>query len=171
MFTSYLFYPTNMIDISSSQKHISEFLDKHRSGVLATADTLGKPHAASVYITYDRNLNIYFVTKADTQKARNIQQNPHAAIAISDEATLTTVQGLGPVSKITDHERANDIITEIWRIALNSSQSHIPPTSRLTAGGYVVYMLSAPSLRMATFSTANADDDIFETAHTEPSLS
>lgn len=162
-----------MIDISNSQEHIGAFLDKHHSGVLATTDSTGKPHAATVYLAYDRNFNIYFVTKRETQKARNIQQNPFAAIAISDEASQTTVQAVGPVSELTDAQRSSGIISEIWSIALRSSQSRIPPTTKLSAGGYVVYMLSAPSLRMATFNASDTmnDDNIFETVNTEPSLS
>jgi general stress protein 26 len=160
------------VDITESSEHIAHFLSNHKVGVLATVDSTGKPHAATVYFTYDREFNIYFVTKKDTQKSRNLQASGRAAVAIYDTGSQTTVQAEGAVSEVTNKQLAEGIITEIWSIALETSKSHIPPTSKMTAGGYVVYRISAPSLRMAAFSRSDpADyDKIFETVNTGPSL-
>ena len=160
------------IDITKSREHITEFLNNHRVGVLATVDNTGKPHAATVYLAYDRQFNVYFVTKKETQKSRNLQDTGRAAIAIYDADSQSTVQAEGMATEVTDSQLAEGIITEIWSVALKTSFSHIPPTSKLTAGGYIVYRLSAPSLRMATFNRSDSEDyeNIFETVNTEPSL-
>lgn len=157
--------------LSTSQKHILEFLSNHQVGVLATADGSGKPHAATIYIAHDEHLNFYFVTKKETQKHRNLQQNAQAAIALYDQESQTTVQASGQVSEVTDKDKIEGIISEIWQTAIKTSQSHIPPTSKLGANGYIVYMLSAPTVRIAKFSQPDPTDyfNIFETAQTEPS--
>jgi len=160
------------IEISEANDRISDFLTKHNVGVLATSDAFGKTHAATVYVSFDSELNFYFVTKKETQKSRNLQVNPHAAIAIFDADTQATVQVQGIVKQIVDERAMERVFTDIWSAALRTSQSHVPPTSRLIAGDYIVYMLSSTSVRMATFSKPDpADyDNIFETVNTQPSF-
>lgn len=160
------------IDATESRPRIVEFLARKGVGVLATADPSGKPHAATVYLTSDQALNLYFVTKRDTQKCRNLQANPRAAIAVYDAASQTTVQSEGTVIEVNDAKQQEWIFKDIWSLAAKTSPGGIPPTTQLIAGGYVVFRLSAPSLRMATFihPGGTTDTDIFDVMHTQPSL-
>lgn len=162
------------INVEESRAKIADFLARTGVAVLATADAGGKPHAATVYITVDKQLDLYFVTKRDTQKCRNLQANPWAAIAVYDTSTQTTVQADGTVVEVADVHQQEWIFKDIWRLAAQTSPGGIPPTTRLIAGGYIVFRLSAPSLRMATFSSKNNNSetgDIFEIVHTQPSNS
>lgn len=166
-------YATYMpVDITRSQEHIADFLALHRVGVLATVSSAGKPHAATIYFTYDQQLNIYFVTKKETQKSRNLQANGLAAIAVYDAATQTTVQIEGTVVEVTDPDQTVWIFNDVWRIAEQTSGiGGVPPTSRLAAGGYISYKISAPSLRMASFiqsDPSSTSEDVFEIVHTQP---
>lgn len=160
------------IEINESREHLSDFLSKHGVGVLATSTKEGKPYAATVYLTYDQQFNLYFVTKKDTQKSRNLQTNNQAAIAIYDAATQTTIQAEGAVVEVTDPEQITWVMNDIWRIALSTSPTSAPPQTRLAAGGYIVYKLITPSLRMAKFVQQNPEDydKIFEVVSTRPSL-
>ena len=160
------------VEINESREHLSDFLSTHGVGVLATSAKEGKPHAATVYLTYDQQLNMYFITKKDTQKSRNLQSNNQAAIVVYDAVTQTTVQAEGKVIEVTDPEQTTWVANDIWRIALSISPTSPPPQTRLIAGGYVVYKLITPSLRMATFKQPDpADyDKIFEVISTRPSL-
>lgn len=160
------------IEINESREHLADFLSKHSVGVLATSTKEGRPYAATVYLTYDQQFNIYFVTKKDTQKSRNLQNNNRAAIAIYAAATQTTVQAEGAVVEVTDPEQVTWVMNDIWRIALSISPTSAPPQTRLVAGGYVVYKLITPVLRMATFVQQNPEDydKIFENVSTLPSL-
>lgn len=160
------------IDIDQSRSDITAFLEKNNTGVLASADNTGKPHAATVYFTFDKQLNLYFITKKETQKSRNLQANPRAAIAIFDVSSQTTVQAEGTVSEVIDPRQQEWIFNDITKAAIRTSNG-VPPTSQYIAGGYVVYKLLAPTLRKATFNTPdpNANSaDIFEVIHTQPSL-
>lgn len=155
---------------NGSSEHLTDFLNKHSVGVLATCTPNGKPHAATVYLTYDRQFNIYFLTKKDTQKSRNLQSNNQAAIAIYDAASQTTVQAEGAVIEVTDPDQVAWVMNDIWRIALSISPTSAPPQARLVAGGYIAYKLITPSLRMATFVQQNPEDydGIFEITSTHP---
>ncbi len=161
------------IDITESHEHLSSFLSKNPVGVLATVDATGRPHAATIYFTFDRQFDMYFITKKDTQKSRNLQHSNRAAIAVYDADSQATVQAEGMVAEITDTKQIEWVFNDIWHIASRTSANSAPPQSQLLAGGYVVYKLAAPSLRIATFIRENpADyDRIFEVINTQPSLS
>ena len=59
-----------------------DFLTKHQVGVIATC-TEGKPHAVPVYYHYHQEDGcVYFVTKADTQKYQNINNNDNVFFSV-----------------------------------------------------------------------------------------
>jgi general stress protein 26 len=158
------------ITISDSRQYIADFLSEHHTAVLATVDQAGQPHAATIYVTCDRDLTLYFVTKRETQKSRNLQKNVKAAIALHDAATLTTLQAEGTVSEVLDPQQQEWVFNDIWRIAFRAGQNG-PPPSQILAGGYVVYRFVTPTLRLARFNTNNPDsagESVFEVTHTQP---
>lgn len=154
------------INISESRDNILHFLRNNRVGVLATSDRTGQPHAATVYITHDDDLNLYFVTKEQTAKSRDLQTNPQAAIAIYDPTNQTTVQAEGKVEEIIDIAESERILYEVWMTALQTSDSGTIPISKLRAGGYIAYKLKAKALRLASFNADGDKANIFETVPT-----
>ena len=161
------------VEINQTSDGIVDFLSQNKVGVIATADGSGKPHAATVYFTCDRQLNIYFITKKETQKSRNLQANPYAAVAIFDAPSQATVQAEGPVSEVTDERQLEWIFNDIHSAAVQTNRNATPPTAQLIAGGYIVYKILAPTLRMATYSPPGPADNfgnIFEVVHTAPLL-
>lgn len=149
------------VDISESRERLLEFLQNNTVGVLATISSAGKPHAATVYVTYDRDLNIYFVTRKGTQKSQNIQDNHLAALAIYDAAAQTTLQAEGTVVQVSDPAKIQWVFNDIWLIAAQTSPSSPPPQTQLIhSGEYTAYKLATPTLRLATFrqqSSANPE--------------
>lgn len=137
---------------TQSREAIMDFLRNNGVGVLATASKDGKAHAATIYVTYDDLANLYFITKQDTQKNRNLRENPYAAIALYDAKTQTTLQASGQVTQVTDMNKIDSIFHEVSHIALKTSQSGIPPTTQLMAGGYLVYELMPLECRLLGFS-------------------
>jgi len=141
------------IAIGESRQHLVEFLEHNKVGVLATTSKQGKPHAATVYITFDQDLNLYFVTRKETRKSRNLQSNNQIAIAIYNAASQTTLQAEGTAIEVSDPGKMQWVFNDIWRIATQTSPTNQPPQAQLMgAGDYVVYKLAAPSLRLATYA-------------------
>jgi general stress protein 26 len=140
------------VGISESREQLLEFLKNNNVGVLATASNAGMPHAATVYITFDQALNIYFVTRKGTRKSQNIHANSQAALAIYNAATQTTLQAEGTAIEVSESSKTQWVFSDIWRIATQTSPDSPPPQTQLIgAGAYTAYKLSAPSLRLATF--------------------
>lgn len=161
------------VDVTESRENLEDFLSKHHVGVIATCSNDGKPYAATVYFTYDKQFNLYFVTKKDTQKNRDLQDNKQAAIAIYDEETQTTVQAQGTVVEVKDDEKVIWVMHDIWNAATKTSASNTPPQTRLNAGGYIMYKFVTPSLRTARFVQKDSSnyDQIFEVVNTQPTAS
>ena len=68
-----------------SQKDL-EFLRKQQAGRLATVSRGQFPHVTPLaYVTDGERL--YFNTKYDSKKARNIRQNPRVAFVVDDFAS------------------------------------------------------------------------------------
>lgn len=63
------------------QKRIVEYMEECRSCTIATASVDGQPAASTVFFK-SRGVDIYFNTGVDSQKARNILENPRVAVAM-----------------------------------------------------------------------------------------
>lgn len=153
------------VKISEKQAHIMDFLQKNRIGVLATVDPNGEPHAATIYFTVDSNMNIAFITKTETKKHDNIQHNDHVVLIVFEANTQTTVQVKGMASVVTDPVKEQEIFAEILKVSMDTSESGIPPISKLRAGEYVVYTIKSKEIRMAVYIRPDPGDyeTLFET--------
>lgn len=158
MLITALNYAVHMaIAISESRKRITDFLENNKIGVLATCSNAGMPYAATVYITTDQDLNIYFITRKETRKSRNLHDNGQAAIAIYNATSQATLQAEGTVIEVNDPGRMQWVFNDIWHVASQTSPTNQPPQAQLmAAGNYIVYKLSTPSLRLATYTQQNS---------------
>lgn len=159
-----------MINLHNSREQLLAFLEDNHVGVLATTSNFGKPHAATVYTTFDQDLNIYFVTRKNTRKSQNLQGNNQIALAIYNATSQTTLQAEGTAVEVTQPQKVQWIFNDIWRIASQISPTNPPPQTQLMgAGDYIAYKLSAPTLRLATYaqSTSARPEDIFATVPTQ----
>ena len=157
-------YATDMpVKMSEQRSKVAAFIKSHPVGVLATANTVGYPHAATVYFVSDEDLNIYFVTKEDTLKHKNLKQNPLASIAIYDAAQQITLQAHGKATVITDVDQFMDLYNQILKISAGTGASERPPISKLFAGDYFMYCLKPKSLRLAEYTKPDHGDfDLFQ---------
>lgn len=171
MLNDSLVYARRMtIAISESRQQLLDFLGENRVGVLATASNLGKPYAATIYITFDHDLNIYFISRKETRKSRNLHDNSQAAIAVYDTSSQTTLQAEGTAIEVTDAAKIQWVFNDIWHTATQTSATNQPPQAQLLgAGNYIVYKLSAPSLRLATYARQNSasPENIFNVVPTQ----
>lgn len=141
---------------------VSNFIKQHPVGVLATASKQGEPHAAAVYFVSDDSRCIYFLTKEDTQKHRNLQENPRAAVTIYDAQTLETLQIEAKAEVLPDVSQFLDLYNRILKASSRTTTSERPPVSKLNAGDYFMYKLIPSSLRLADYSKPDHGDlDIF----------
>jgi nitroimidazol reductase NimA-like FMN-containing flavoprotein (pyridoxamine 5'-phosphate oxidase superfamily) len=149
---------------SESSKYISDFLNDHYTGVLATADKAANPHIAVVYYTLDDDFGLLFATKAETQKYKNIEENEQVAFLVYDESPQTVVQVFGKVERITEAEQQKKVYKNMLRSSVESAQTELPPAEKLFAGEFVALRLVPQTIKMAVYARPDSEgDDLYET--------
>jgi len=144
---------------------VRRFLESRYSGVLATADGAGIPHAAVVYFLLEDDFSLLFGTKTETQKFKNIQENNQASFVIYDEAEQTTVQITGRVEVVDDTEVRRKVVNNMFVASAERSQREIPPAEKLIAGDYAAVRLVPMVIKMAVYARPDSQEqgDLHET--------
>lgn len=146
-----------------SAELIRNFLQSQRSGVLATGDNAGNPHAATVYFSLEDDFCLLFATKTETQKYKNIAENERVAFVCYDEKTQTTVQITGRAETVDDPDKQQDMLNTIYRFSETISKTEFPPIEKLFAGDYVVLRIVPQVIKMAIFLRPDSEgEDMFE---------
>ncbi len=139
------------IESYDSKEKVYEFLREHAVAVLSTVSHDGTPSASPIYFVADKQLNFYFMTKSDTEKSKNIENNNNVAITVIDSTIPMVVQAKGLVSEIQDREIFTKIAEEN---AKQEAGFHWPPPlSKLESeGSLLMYAFTPTWLRVADFS-------------------
>lgn len=145
-----------------AEKDISLFLADHYSGVLSTASADGQPHGAVVYYLPDTDLSMYFVTKEETQKYKNIEQNKQVSFVVYDEKSQTTLEIQGKVEVVEDLETRRETLHNMTNSSIALSGTLLPPAYKIEAGDYVVLHLVPNSIQLAVYSRSADGQNIYE---------
>lgn len=94
-------------------KRAKEIIENIRYITIASVTEDGMPWNSPVFAAYDKNYNFYFGTHTDSQKARNIKNNPNVFLAIYDstvppgtgegvyiQATIQQINDLGEIKRL-----------------------------------------------------------------------
>lgn len=141
---------------------LRNFLRGRYSGVLATADGVGNPHAAVVYFALDKDFCLVFATPRETQKYKNMEENKKVAFAVYDEKDQTVVQITGRVEVIEDADEYRKVVNNMFDSSQETSQEVMPPAAKILAGGYVGIRLIPQVMRMAIYGRPDSEDGVFE---------
>jgi len=143
---------------------IRDFLKKHHSGVLATADAASNPYGAVVYFTTDDAFCLRFATKTETQKNKNMEENNQVAFVCYDEATQTTVQVSGHAEKITNVDEQQAALNAMYLFSETISKEELPPVEKLFAGDYTTFRIIPQVIKMGIFlrPDAESNEEIYE---------
>lgn len=139
------------VALTLEETRIVEFLTTNRIGTLATVDSFNQPHAATMYFVIDPDLTVYFITKEETTKCQNLQQNPKAALAVHEANGQVTVQLSGTVTLVEDLSRIDEIYRRVLAIVDATSESTVPPFSKISAGRYRCFRLKPNRVRLAEY--------------------
>jgi len=136
---------------STSKKRIYDFLDKQSTGVLATIDPDGNPHATVIYFSVHPDGTLLFTTKARTKKTDNLKFSNKIMLVIYDALTQTTVQVTGKAENIDDKQLAQESFLNMIDTANSHSFSGTPPISQLYDGQYIAFQITPSQISMAVF--------------------
>ncbi len=127
-------------------------------GVISTASIDGKPESAVVYFSSDDNLNIYFTTRSDNRKYKNISANPRVSFVIFSENPPETIQIEGIATAITDPDEQAALFSEtVARAAKNNA---VPPIDKISESEIMFIRIAATWARLGNFEIEK-NGDIF----------
>lgn len=148
----------------TTEKRIKSFLDDHFSGVLGTSDMAANPHVAVIYYYSDQDFIVHFVTKRETQKYKNIEENRQVAFVIYDEKTQKSLQLFGYVKKDDSDLQRMQAVTNMANASLKLSGRLFPPAEKLMAGEYVAFRLVPQVLKLASYDRSESETNgMYET--------
>lgn len=159
------YYQSMPVSISKESKdRARDFIQKHPVGVVATSSKSGIPHAAAVYFVLDEELDIYFVTKEQTTKYKNISENPHVSIVMYDAENQSTLQTQGNAELVEDTAKFLKLFSKILNVSSDTSDSDRPPVSKLFAGDYFMFKISPTEVKIAEYTKPDKGDlsNLFE---------
>ena len=142
-----------------TKKDIYLFLKQNKSAVISTVNLENMPEGAEIYYGIDKDFNFYFVTGDKTRKYANLKRNPKAALTITDEYMLTTVQLEGTVEEVKSvkkNSKSVQLLTEALSPTISQPIAHIwdpiPPILKMENGRIIIYKIKPYWLRYANFN-------------------
>ena len=113
-----------------SDDEITEFVASSRAGTLATIAADGQPHLTAMwYGVVDGD--IWFETKAKSQKAVNLQRDPRVTFLLEDGITYDTLRGVsfeGIAEIIDDPEQIFRVGISVWERYNGPYSEELRPT-------------------------------------------
>lgn len=140
-----------------SKSAVHEFLKKHHTGVLSTANKDGQPWGSTVAFACDDDFKFYFVTRADTLKYHNIDQNPVVGLTITSAKTQQTVQVQGEVTRVPAKDYIDVVFNKLASAKPLDGSVWAPPVMKVHKGDYMVLCITPTHLQYADFSQNKHD--------------
>ncbi len=112
--------------IVMSDDEVVEFIERSRTGTLATIGPTGLPHLVAMWYGYVDG-SIYFETKAKSQKAVNLRRDPRAVVSIEAGRTYDQLRGVAIEGTTTLIE--DTTADEYWAAAINVFERYNGPYS------------------------------------------
>jgi PPOX class probable F420-dependent enzyme len=95
---------------------IAGFIERSRTATLATLSVSGTPHLVAMwYAVLDGE--VWFETKAKSQKAVNLRRNPNVTVLVEDGETYTTLRGVaieGRAEIVEDPDTILRVGISVW---------------------------------------------------------
>lgn len=132
---------------------------KQNLGVISTASSEGKPEAAVVYFSYDKDLNIYFTTRKTSRKYKNIEQNPSVAFVIYSAELAQTIQIEGIARIVTNPVDQNVHFSSLIEAATRNNSR--PPIDQIDESEIMFVKVTTSWARLGKFEI-NRNGDMFE---------
>lgn len=127
------------------------FLRKHPMGILSTVSSDNTPWGSAIYYVAEDDFACYFVTRSESQKFKNIDQNPAVALTVADEPTQTTVQIAGRLQKVPAREVIDVVFKKLAHIKPPHDIDWLPPVIKVHEGDWMVLELTPTHVQYADY--------------------
>lgn len=108
--------------ITMTEDEIARFVDRSRTATMATVGPTGTPHLVAMWFAV-LDGQIWFETKARSQKAQNLRRDPRLTCMIEDGLTYDTLRGVSIEGRGTIVEDPD----ALWNIGVNVWERYTGP--------------------------------------------
>ena len=146
---------------------IYRFLEENqlKFGVISTTGEEA-PQVAFVYFATDEDLNIYFVTRTNSRKYKNMMKHPKVAFAVASEKPSGTVQMEGKVETVTDPDLQRVLFPKLVEFAAN--RTGLAPISQYSTTGEAIFLKVVPTwVRFSDFEVEDKSQIFHEVTFQE----
>lgn len=100
--------------VAMTDDEVATFLEQHRTATMATLGPEGRPHLVAMWYGLIDG-EIWFETKAKSQKAVNLRRDPHITVSVEDGWTYDQLRGVAieGTGEIVDDPEA------LWKVGVN----------------------------------------------------
>ena len=143
----------------TDRAYILSYIDLNPVATLGTVNDDGTPHGSVVYVcTDDHRSVVYFLTKTETQKYKNLSARPIVSLTIANPDENSTVQASGMAAEIQDPQIIDTVMNKLTRLHV-SAVDWLPPVSKLRAGPYVLVGITLRRARLAEYRGMSIGDE------------
>lgn len=139
-------------------QEIIQYITDHPLMALGTVDEKGHPHGAAVYVYAATAERLYFITKTETKKFKNLLHTPYASVTIGDASENSTLQAGGTTKVVESAILIEKVMQEFTHIYAKSVD-WLPPIAKIRAGAYQVVEITLKYTRLAQFKDKHAGDE------------
>lgn len=150
------------MDYINQLQKCQSFLRGHDTGILATANLRGEPHASLINYLIDDKFFIYFMAREGAHKFKNILNNPPACLVVCSDEFQNSVEIKGCAYKVEDNSHTNDMLA---KLATAIKRKNPGPLPILHYPGSEIYLfrLEPSKFTYADFYTShNKEGEYFE---------
>jgi len=135
---------------SLSHHEVLDYVAENPVMVLGTLGADGTPHGAAIYGVATSSDQLYFVTKTETQKCRDIVLHPTVSITIVNASENSSLQANGRARVENEPHTIEIVMTKITSVYTRTAD-WLPPIAKIRAGTYCIIGVKLRFVRLARF--------------------
>jgi len=144
---------------SNTYNKVKTYIDRNPIAILGTIDSAGMPNGAAIYIcTGQQSQVVYFITKQETKKYKNLRNHHQVSLTIVNPSQNSTLQAEGRAFEVVDPATIDTVMKKIAHDHV-SAKEWLPPIAKLRAGAYVIVGIELTYARLAEFHGMTIGDE------------
>ncbi|MBX7069746.1 MAG: PPOX class F420-dependent oxidoreductase [Microthrixaceae bacterium] len=135
--------------ITMTDEEIAAYLERRRTATMATIGATGQPHLVAMWYSIIDG-DIWFETKARSQKAVNLRRDPRITVSVEDGLTYDSLRGVaieGTAEIVEDPDAIWAVGVSVWERYNGPYSEEVKPLVEFMLNKRVAVRVSASRVR------------------------
>lgn len=135
--------------ITMTDEEIAAYLERRRTATMATIGATGQPHLVAMWYSIIDG-DIWFETKARSQKAVNLRRDPRITVSVEDGLTYDSLRGVaieGTAEIVEDPDAIWAVGVSVWERYNGPYSEEVKPLVEFMLNKRVAVRVSASRIR------------------------